>query len=60
MNRRDLLATSAAALAAGALPVSARTPGAPMPQNRPVPPVAKKIPMRSNSWAACASTTTPG
>jgi len=45
MNRRDLLATSAAALAAGALPVSARTPGAPMPQNRPVPPVAKKIPV---------------
>lgn len=45
MNRRDLLATSAAALAASALPVSARTPGAPMPQNRPVPPVAKKIPV---------------
>ena len=45
MNRRDLLATSAAALAAGALPVSARTPGAPMPQTRPVPPVAKKIPV---------------
>ncbi|KQY96675.1 S9 family peptidase [Brevundimonas sp. Root1423] len=45
MNRRDLLATSAAALAASALPVSARTPGAPMPQNRLVPPVAKKIPV---------------
>src|SRR5688572_3678539 len=45
MNRRDLLATSAAALAASALPVSARTPGASMPQNRPVPPVAKKIPV---------------
>jgi oligopeptidase B len=45
MNRRDLLATSAAALAAGALPVSARTPGALMSQNRPVPPVAKKIPV---------------
>lgn len=45
MNRRDLLATSAAMLAAGALPVSARTSGAPMSQNRPVPPVAKKIPV---------------
>lgn len=44
MNRRDLLATSAAALAASALPAQARTPGASMPQ-RPVPPVAKKIPV---------------
>ncbi|WP_374596235.1 S9 family peptidase [Brevundimonas sp.] len=47
MNRRDLLATSAAALAATALPANAlaRPSGAPMPQNRPVPPVAKKIPV---------------
>lgn len=43
MNRRDLLATSAAALAATALPAQAlaRQTGAPMP----VPPVAKKIPV---------------
>ncbi|WP_296166390.1 S9 family peptidase [uncultured Brevundimonas sp.] len=47
MNRRDLLATSAAALAATALPANAlaRPSGAPMPQARPVPPVAKKIPV---------------
>jgi len=47
MNRRDLLATSAAALAATALPSAtlARPSGAPMPQARPVPPVAKKIPV---------------
>ncbi len=46
MNRRDLLATATAALAATALPVHARTSGASMPQNAPVPPVAKKIPVR--------------
>jgi oligopeptidase B len=47
MNRRDLLATSAAALAATALPANAlaRPSGAPMPQARPVPPVARKIPV---------------
>jgi len=45
MNRRDLLATSAAALAATALPAQARTTGASMPQGTPVPPVAKKIPV---------------
>ncbi|MFJ6024191.1 S9 family peptidase [Brevundimonas sp. NPDC092305] len=46
MNRRDLIATSAAALAATALPVQARTSsGTSMPQTRPVPPVAKKIPV---------------
>ncbi|GAA0654936.1 S9 family peptidase [Brevundimonas lenta] len=44
MNRRDLLATSAAALAATALPAAAhaRPTGVSMP---PVPPVAKKIPV---------------
>ena len=46
MNRRDLLATASAALAATALPVHARTTGASMPQTTPVPPVAKKIPVR--------------
>lgn len=48
MNRRDLLATSAAALAATALPAVANakpSAGASMPQNAPVPPVAKKIPV---------------
>jgi len=49
MNRRDLLATTAAALAATALPCSALAAspltGASMPQARPVPPVAKKIPV---------------
>ncbi|MGV9010045.1 S9 family peptidase [Brevundimonas sp.] len=47
MNRRDLLATSAAALAASSLPATAlaRPSGAPMPQVRPVPPVARKIPV---------------
>jgi len=44
MNRRDLLATSAAALAVTALPAQARPSGASMSQ--PVPPVAKKIPVR--------------
>ena len=46
MNRRDLLATSAAALAATALPAQARPTGASMSQGTPVPPVAKKIPVR--------------
>lgn len=46
MNRRDLLATSAAVLAATALPVHARPTGASMSQGNPVPPVAKKIPVR--------------
>ncbi|WP_439478042.1 S9 family peptidase [Brevundimonas sp.] len=46
MNRRDLLATSAAVLAATALPVQARPSGASMSQGTPVPPVAKKIPVR--------------
>ena len=46
MNRRDLLATSAAALAATALPAQARPTGASMSQGMPVPPVAKKIPVR--------------
>lgn len=43
MNRRQLLATAAAAAAANALPLSAasQSPGASMPQ----PPVAKKIPV---------------
>ena len=47
MNRRDLLAASAAALAAPALPAAAfaRTTGAPMSQGQPTPPVAKKIPV---------------
>ena len=49
MNRRDLLTTSAAALAATALPAMANaktapSAGASMP-NAPVPPVAKKIPV---------------
>lgn len=46
MNRRDLLATSAAALAVTALPAQARPTGAAMSQGTPVPPVAKKIPVR--------------
>jgi oligopeptidase B len=46
MNRRDLLATSAAVLAASALPAQARPSGASMSQGTPVPPVAKKIPVR--------------
>ncbi|WIY68149.1 prolyl oligopeptidase family serine peptidase [Aquidulcibacter paucihalophilus] len=46
MNRRDLLATSAAVLAATALPAQARPSGASMSQGTPVPPVAKKIPVR--------------
>ena len=46
MNRRDLLATSAAVLAASALPVHARPTGASMSQGNPVPPIAKKIPVR--------------
>ncbi|MDP3079844.1 MAG: S9 family peptidase [Brevundimonas sp.] len=46
MNRRDLLATSAAILAATALPAQARPTGASMSQGTPVPPVAKKIPVR--------------
>ena len=46
MNRRDLLATSAAALAATALPAQARPTGASMSHGTPVPPVAKKIPVR--------------
>jgi oligopeptidase B len=46
MNRRDLLATSAAALAATALPAQARPTGASMSQGMPIPPVAKKIPVR--------------
>jgi oligopeptidase B len=46
MNRRDLLATSAAALAATALPAQARPTGVSMSQGTPVPPVAKKIPVR--------------
>lgn len=45
MNRRDLLVTSAAAVAATALPAQAR-PGASMSHGTPVPPVAKKIPVR--------------
>ncbi len=44
MNRRDLLAAAAAAAAVSALPASARPSGALM--TRPVPPVAKKIPVR--------------
>ncbi len=47
MNRRDLLTTASAALAATALPAMAhaKSPtGASMP-NAPVPPVAKKIPV---------------
>lgn len=46
MNRRDLLATSAAALAVTALPAHARPTGVSMSQGTPVPPVAKKIPVR--------------
>ncbi|MDP1911791.1 S9 family peptidase [Brevundimonas sp.] len=46
MNRRDLLATSAAVLAASALPAQTRPSGASMSQGTPVPPVAKKIPVR--------------
>jgi oligopeptidase B len=45
MNRRDLLATASAALAAAALPVPVQASGASMTQGRPVPPVAKKIPV---------------
>jgi len=45
MNRRDLLTTSAAVLAATALPAHARPSGASMSQGTPVPPVAKKIPV---------------
>lgn len=44
MNRRELIATSAAAAALAASPALARPAGAPMP-NAPVPPVAKKIPV---------------
>ncbi|MBU3969522.1 MAG: S9 family peptidase [Alphaproteobacteria bacterium] len=46
MNRRDLIATTAAALAATALPVQARPTGVSMSQGTPVPPVARKIPVR--------------
>ncbi|WP_420478664.1 S9 family peptidase [Brevundimonas sp. FT23028] len=47
MNRRDLIATSAAALAATALPAMAnsKTPAGASMSNAPVPPVAKKIPV---------------
>ena len=46
MNRRDLIASSAAAAAlAAAGPALARRSGALMPQSAPVPPVAKKIPV---------------
>ncbi|WP_374515033.1 S9 family peptidase [Brevundimonas sp.] len=45
MNRRDLLATASAALAASALPSTVQASGASMSQGRPVPPVAKKIPV---------------
>lgn len=46
MNRRDLIATSAAAAAlAAAGPALARRSGASMPKSAPVPPVAKKIPV---------------
>lgn len=47
MNRRDLIATSAAALAASALPAmaSSKTPAGASMSNAPVPPVAKKIPV---------------
>ncbi|MFC7379973.1 S9 family peptidase [Brevundimonas sp. GCM10030266] len=47
MNRRDLIATSAAALAASALPAMAKTktPAGASMSNAPVPPVAKKIPV---------------
>jgi oligopeptidase B len=44
MNRRELIATSAAAAALAASPALARPAGASMP-NLPVPPVAKKIPV---------------
>ena len=44
MNRRELIATTAAAAALAASPALARPAGAPMP-NLPVPPVAKKIPV---------------
>jgi oligopeptidase B len=46
MNRRDLLATSAAAIAVTALPAQARPSGASMSQGTPVPPVARKVPVR--------------
>src|SRR5690606_1238455 len=46
MNRRNLLATASAALAATALPAHARATGVSMSQTAPVPPVAKKIPVR--------------
>lgn len=45
MNRRDLLATASAALAASTLPSTVQASGASMSQGRPVPPVAKKIPV---------------
>ena len=45
MNRRDLLATASAALAASALPSTVQASGASMSQGRPVAPVAKKIPV---------------
>ncbi|WP_420471957.1 S9 family peptidase [Brevundimonas sp. FT23042] len=47
MNRRDLIATSAAALAATALPhmAKAKTPAGASMSNAPVPPVARKIPV---------------
>ena len=46
MNRRDLLATATAVAAATALPSTARASGVSMSQSVPVPPVAKKIPVR--------------
>ncbi len=46
MNRRQMIASSAAAaLSAAAAPSFASPTGAQMPANRPTPPVAKKIPV---------------
>ena len=47
MNRRELIATSAAALTASALPAmaNAKSPAGASMSNAPVPPVARKIPV---------------
>jgi oligopeptidase B len=45
MNRRELLASAAATTVVAASPAFAAT-GSPMPQSRPVPPVARKVPVR--------------
>ena len=47
MNRRELLASAAATTVVAAAPtLASAATGSPMPQSRPVPPVARKVPVR--------------